>query len=312
MCWCKINDKYEVCWRPFGPAFRPLGLTDFVLCTLRAFRQCAPRPGSNKSVEQLKASKKKEEEKKQKVKGRESSLATIFQVQKMDSKCEPWPPPSPCSTPMLENFISSLLPLPGSGEKAEVPASPSRLWMARWVLCWNFNLGPLQPLALELQRHSTKQLDVLTSSLANNAVVVIVVLDARNEMPQDGKPGKGDGRKPSHLLQSLYNHHLLLRRVLHHLLLQLGDWSPLSRIGQADPASASWMGRQVRSRRLPPLHHHHLLLQYSRWNDPGIAWNDPCPWRAAPATTPGSPSSPTRRFVEVTRCSVTRWSLSPT
>ena len=50
-------------------------------------------------------------------------------------------------------------------------------------------LGPPQPLALELQRHFTKQLDVLTSSLVNNAVVVNVALDARHEMLQDGKPG---------------------------------------------------------------------------------------------------------------------------
>ena len=72
-----------------------------------------------------------------------------------------------------------------------------------------------------------------------------MVLDARYVMPQDGKPGKGDGRKPSHLLQSLNNNHLLPRRHLHHLLFQLGDWSPSPRIGQADSVSANWMGNQI-------------------------------------------------------------------
>ena len=67
-----------------------------------------------------------------------------------------------------------MLPLPWSGEKAEVPASSSRLWMARWALCWKFSLVLLQPLTLELQRHTTKQLDVLIISLDSNAAAIIV------------------------------------------------------------------------------------------------------------------------------------------
>ena len=90
---------------------------------------------------------------------------------------------------MLESYTSFMIPLSGSGEKAEVPASPSRRWMARSALCSKFSLAPLQPLALELQRHTIKQLDVLTSRLVSNAVAAIVDLDARHEMLLDGMLG---------------------------------------------------------------------------------------------------------------------------
>ena len=114
-------------------------------------------------------------------------------------------------------------------------------------------MAPLQTFALELQWHNSKQLEVLTSSLAINTAGVNVDLDARHEMLLDVKPGESDGRKPSHCFQCL-NH---LRHHLHPLLLLLGDWSPSSgRRPAAGPASARWMVMLVRSQQnLHSLHH---------------------------------------------------------
>ena len=88
-------------------------------------------------------------------------------------------------------------------------------------------MAPLQTFALELQWHNSKQLEVLTSSLAINTAGVNVVLDARHEMLLDVKPGESDGRKPSRPFQCFNHNHLLLHH--HPLLLLLDDWSPLSR-----------------------------------------------------------------------------------
>ena len=146
-----------------------------------------------------------------------------------------------------ESNTSFMIPLPWSGEKAEVPASSSRLWMARWALCWKFSLVLLQPLTLELQRHTTKQLDVLIISLDSNAAAIIV----DQKKLQEGEPGKSTSRPA---IQSF--------NQLHHLLLLLGDWSPWSeRIPEAGPASASWMEKLGTNWwwTLQPLHHHHFL-----------------------------------------------------
>ena len=51
-------------------------------------------------------------------------------------------------------------------------------------------MDPLPLLALELQRHTNKQLDMSPSSLVNAATAdVIVALDARHEMLLGKKPG---------------------------------------------------------------------------------------------------------------------------
>ena len=81
----------------------------------------------------------------------------------MDLQCEPWLP-SPCFTPTLVNFTSFSPPSTGSGEQAEMPASLWRLWMGRWAQCWKSSLAPLLTFALELRRHNSKQLEVLTTT----------------------------------------------------------------------------------------------------------------------------------------------------
>ena len=95
--------------------------------------------------------------------GRVFSTAPYFQVQNMNQKCEPWLPPL-CFTPMLVSFTSFSPPSTGSGEQAEQPASPSRLWMARWALHWKSSLAPLQTFALEPQRHRSKKQSSLVGS----------------------------------------------------------------------------------------------------------------------------------------------------
>ena len=84
-------------------------------------------------------------------------------------------------------------------------------------------MAPLQPLALELQRHNSKQLEIGTSSLASIAVSVDVDLDARHEMLHDMKLEENDGRtasRPNHC----FNPHHLLHHRLHPLLILLDDW----------------------------------------------------------------------------------------
>ena len=81
-------------------------------------------------------------------------------------------------------------------------------------------MAPLQPLALELQRHNSKQLEIGTSSLASIAVSVDVDLDARHEMLHDMKLGENDGRTASRPIHFFNPHH----HRLHPLLILLDDW----------------------------------------------------------------------------------------
>ena len=67
--------------------------------------------------------------------------------------------------------------------------------------------GPLPLLALELERHTNKQLEVFASSLVNAAADVIVDLDARHEMLLGWKHGGSDVWKAS----SSDHHHLLMK-----------------------------------------------------------------------------------------------------